>query len=72
MERLGALEANMDELRGRYEYIKARGEETAGVEASLRALVPQFVAVRDEIAALAEEPDVASGHAFIVFNLENL
>ena len=37
---------------------------------ALRALVPTYKAVREEIKLLEDDPDVATGHAFVVFNEE--
>ena len=40
------------------------------VRAQLAKMVPKFTMARDEMDKLANEPDVATGHAFIAFHAE--
>ena len=49
---------------------RSQGIAVKGEEKLLRKMVPKFTRLRNEMAALVEEEDKATGHAFVVFNSE--
>jgi hypothetical protein len=64
-----ALEA--DELQCKLQRKEAMGSKVDKEKKALKALVPKFTELRETLRLLVEEPDVSTGHAFVVFERES-
>ena len=70
MADVATIELEVEELEAKRIYKEAKGMWIEKEKAALTALVPKFSELRDQMKELIDEPDVSTGHAFVIFKEE--
>ena len=70
LNQMHRMDVRAEEITERMRLRQQLGQSTEAVEKQLTALAEEYVTVKERMVKLVEEPDMATGHAFVVFNYE--
>ena len=67
---MASLDVQAEEVEAKAEALGKRGLPVAAMEARMTRLAELYLQAKARMTNLIDEPDMATGHAFVVFNYE--